>query len=178
MSPIFSPDFVWTSLPTILLTRCVRYQSWRSAGVIPAAEAAWLASGATNCARANGAEAASAVAQRIVLMLQQPLNLGGREHTVCASIGIALFPQDGAAIDALLRNADTAMYRAKDLGRGRAMFYDTAMGGQRRALSDTGLQLALRRREFSLFYQPQYSITDGSLTGLEALLRGLLPRSA
>jgi diguanylate cyclase (GGDEF)-like protein len=117
------------------------------------------------------AEAASAVAQRIVLMLQQPLNLGGREHTVCASIGIALFPQDGAAIDALLRNADTAMYRAKDLGRGRAMFYDAGMGGQRRALSDTGLQLALRRREFSLFYQPQYSITDGSLTGLEALLR-------
>jgi diguanylate cyclase (GGDEF)-like protein len=117
------------------------------------------------------AEAASAVAQRIVLLLQQPLNLAGREHTVCASIGIALFPQDSAAIDALLRNADTAMYRAKELGRGRVMFYDATMGGQRPALSDTGLQLALRRREFSLFYQPQYSITDGSLTGLEALLR-------
>jgi diguanylate cyclase (GGDEF)-like protein len=117
------------------------------------------------------AEDASAVAQRIVQSLQQPLNLAGREHTVCASIGIAQFPQDGAAIDTLLRNADTAMYRAKDLGRGRAMFYDATMGGQRPALSDTGLQLALRRREFSLFYQPQYSITDGSLTGLEALLR-------
>jgi diguanylate cyclase (GGDEF)-like protein len=117
------------------------------------------------------AEAASAVAQRIVLSLQQPLNLAGREHTVCASIGIALLPQDGEAIDTLLRNADTAMYRAKDLGRGRAMFYDATMGGQRPALSNTGLQQALRRREFSLFYQPQYSITDGSLTGLEALLR-------
>jgi diguanylate cyclase (GGDEF)-like protein len=117
------------------------------------------------------AESANAVAQRIVLSLQQPLQLGGREHTVCASIGIALFPQDGEAIDTLLRNADTAMYRAKDLGRGRAMFYDPTMGGQRPALSDTGLQLALRRREFSLFYQPQYSILDGSLTGLEALLR-------
>ena len=117
------------------------------------------------------AEAAEAVAQRIVLSLQQPVNLAGKDHTVCASIGIALFPQDGEAIDTLLRNADTAMYRAKDLGRGRAMFYDINMGGQRPVPTETGLQLALRRREFSLFYQPQYSITDGSLTGLEALLR-------
>jgi diguanylate cyclase (GGDEF)-like protein len=117
------------------------------------------------------AEAAHAVAQRIVLSLQQPVSLAGRDHTVCASIGIALFPQDGRAIDTLLRNADTAMYRAKDLGRGRAMFYDVNMGGQRPEPSDSGLHLALRRREFSLFYQPQYSINDGSLTGLEALLR-------
>ena len=117
------------------------------------------------------AEAAHAVAQRIVLSLQQAVNLAGRDHTVCASIGIALFPQDGQAIDVLLRNADTAMYRAKDLGRGRAMFYDIDMGGQRPVPTDTGLHLALRRREFSLFYQPQYAIADGSLTGLEALLR-------
>jgi diguanylate cyclase (GGDEF)-like protein len=117
------------------------------------------------------AEAAEVVALRIVQSLQQPVNLAGKDHTVCASIGIALFPQDGAAIDALLRNADTAMYRAKDLGRGRAMFYDINMGGHRPVPTETGLQLALRRREFSLFYQPQYSITDGSLTGLEALLR-------
>jgi diguanylate cyclase (GGDEF)-like protein len=117
------------------------------------------------------AEAAEAVAQRIVQSLQQPVNLGGKDHTVCASIGIALFPQDGEAIDTLLRNADTAMYRAKDLGRGRAMFYDINMGGPRPVPTETGLQLALRRREFSLFYQPQYSIADGSLTGLEALLR-------
>jgi diguanylate cyclase (GGDEF)-like protein len=117
------------------------------------------------------AEAAHTIAQRIVLSLQQPVNLAGRDHTVCASIGIALFPQDGRAIDTLLRNADTAMYRAKDLGRGRATFYDVNMGGQHPEPSDSGLHLALRRREFSLFYQPQYSINDGSLTGLEALLR-------
>ncbi len=117
------------------------------------------------------ADAAQAVAQRIVQSLQQPVNLAGCDHTVCASIGIARYPQDGQTIDELLRNADTAMYRAKDLGRGRAMFYEAAMGGQRPVPTDTGLQLALRRREFSLFYQPQYSIADGSLTGLEALLR-------
>jgi diguanylate cyclase (GGDEF)-like protein len=117
------------------------------------------------------ADAAQAIAQRIVHSLQQPVSLAGRDHTVCASIGIARFPQDGEAIDTLLRNADAAMYRAKDLGRGRAMFYEINMGGQRPVPTDTGLQLALRRREFSLFYQPQYSIADGSLTGLEALLR-------
>ena len=117
------------------------------------------------------ADAAHAIAQRIVQSLQQPVSLPGGDHTVCASIGIARFPQDGEAIDALLRNADMAMYRAKDLGRGRAMFYEASMGGQRRMPSDSGLHLALRRREFSLFYQPQYSIADGSLTGLEALLR-------
>ncbi|HTY93606.1 MAG TPA: EAL domain-containing protein [Steroidobacteraceae bacterium] len=116
-------------------------------------------------------EAAESVAQRIVLSLQQPVNLAGCDHTVCASIGIALFPRDGAAIDALLRNADSAMYRAKDLGRSRAMFYDANMGGQRLGDSDSGLQVALRRREFSLFYQPLYAIADGSLTGLEVLLR-------
>jgi diguanylate cyclase (GGDEF)-like protein len=119
----------------------------------------------------TSADDAQAVAQRIVQSLQQPVSLAARDHTVCASIGIALFPEDGDAIDTLLRNADTAMYRAKDLGRGRAMFYDVNMGGQRPVPTDTGLQLALRRREFSLFYQPQYAIADGSLTGLEALLR-------
>jgi EAL domain-containing protein (putative c-di-GMP-specific phosphodiesterase class I) len=106
-----------------------------------------------------------------VMSLQQPVTLAGCDHTLCASIGIALLPQDGDAIDTVLRNADTAMYRAKDLGRGRTMFYDVAMGGQRPVPTDTGLQLALKRREFSLFYQPEYSILDGSLTGLEALLR-------
>ncbi len=117
------------------------------------------------------APAAEAVAKRIVVALQQPASLAGSDHTVCASIGIALFPQDGEAIDTLLRNADTAMYRAKDLGRGRTMFYNVSMGGQRPVPTDTSLHLALKRREFSLFYQPEYSITDGSLTGLEALLR-------
>jgi diguanylate cyclase (GGDEF)-like protein len=117
------------------------------------------------------ADAAAVVAQRIVLSLQQPVTLAGRDHTLCASIGIALLPQDGNAIDTVLRNADTAMYRAKDLGRGRTMFYDATMAGQRPVPTDTGLQLALKRREFSLFYQPEYSILDGSLTGLEALLR-------
>ena len=59
-------------------------------------------------------DAARAVADRIIESLQLPVNIGGRDHYVCASIGITLFPDDGMTIDELMRNADTAMYRAKD----------------------------------------------------------------
>jgi EAL domain-containing protein (putative c-di-GMP-specific phosphodiesterase class I) len=75
-----------------------------------------------------------------------------------------------------MRNADTAMYRAKEMGRGRATFFDLNMTGKPSAATETGLHRALRRREFSLFYQPQFSVVDGSLAGLEALLRWQTPR--
>ncbi len=121
-------------------------------------------------------DAARAVADRIIESLQLPVNIGGRDQYVCASIGITLFPDDGLTIEELMRNADTAMYRAKDLGRGRAMFFDLNMTGKPAVPTETGLHRALRRREFSLFYQPQFSVADGSLTGLEALLRWQTPR--
>jgi len=121
-------------------------------------------------------DAARAVAERIIESLQLPVNIGGRDQYVCASIGITLFPDDGHTIEGLMRNADTAMYRAKDLGRGRAMFFDLNMTGKPSAPTQTGLHRALRRREFSLFYQPQFSVVDGSLAGLEALLRWQTPR--
>jgi EAL domain-containing protein (putative c-di-GMP-specific phosphodiesterase class I) len=75
-----------------------------------------------------------------------------------------------------MRNADTAMYRAKDLGRGRMMFFDLRSNAKGAAPTDTGLQRALRRREFSLFYQPQFTVENGALAGLEALLRWQTPR--
>jgi diguanylate cyclase (GGDEF)-like protein len=121
-------------------------------------------------------DAARAVADRIIESLQLPVNIGGKDHYVAASIGITLFPDDGQTIEELMRNADTAMYRAKELGRGRAMFFDLNMTGKPSAATETGLHRALRRREFSLFYQPQFSVTDGSLAGLEALLRWQTPR--
>jgi diguanylate cyclase (GGDEF)-like protein len=116
-------------------------------------------------------DAARGVGERIIQLLQLPVNIGGRDHFVCASIGITLFPDDGISIDDLIRNADTAMYRAKDAGRGCVMFFDPHVSGAVAMTTETGLQRALRRREFSLFYQPQFSVADGSLTGLEALLR-------
>jgi diguanylate cyclase (GGDEF)-like protein len=121
-------------------------------------------------------DAARGIAERVIDSLQLPVNIGGRDQYVCASIGITLFPDDGMSIEELMRNADTAMYRAKDLGRGRAMFFDLHMSTKPAAPTETGLHRALRRREFSLFYQPQFSVADGSLTGLEALLRWQTPR--
>lgn len=121
-------------------------------------------------------ESASVVAERIIDSLKLPVNLGGRDHFVQASIGITLFPDDGNTIEELLRNADGAMYRAKDLGRSRAVFFDRKLMMSRFDTTHSGLYRALRRREFSLFYQPQYSLIDGSLVGLEALLRWQTPR--
>ena len=121
-------------------------------------------------------DAARAVAERIIESLKLPVNIGGRDHFVCASIGITLFPDDASTIDDLMRNADTAMYRAKDLGRGCVTFFDLHMAPKPAEPTDTGLQRALRRREFSLFYQPQFGVASGALAGVEALLRWQTPR--
>jgi diguanylate cyclase (GGDEF)-like protein len=120
-------------------------------------------------------DSARAVAERIIESLKSPVNIGGRDHYICASIGVTLFPDDGSTIEDLMRNADTAMYRAKDLGRGCTTFFDPHMGDQSAAPTDTGLQRALRRREFSLFYQPQFTVSNGALAGVEALLRWQTP---
>ncbi len=117
------------------------------------------------------------VAERIIAALEAPVNVAGRDHFVRASIGITLFPDDATHIDQLMRNADAAMYRAKDTGRGRAVFFDRALSARQVSASGSGLYRALRHREFSLFYQPQFSVADGRLVGLEALLRWQTPRN-
>jgi EAL domain-containing protein (putative c-di-GMP-specific phosphodiesterase class I) len=118
------------------------------------------------------------VAARIIETLQQPVHISGRDHYVRASIGVTLFPDDGTGIDELMRNADLAMYQAKESGRSRSIFYDRKMERSARQSADSGLFRALRRREFSLYYQPQYALSDGRLTGLEALLRWQPPRES
>jgi diguanylate cyclase (GGDEF)-like protein len=122
----------------------------------------------------------AAVSQRIIDSMRKPMRVGGRDHIARASIGIALYPSEGTGIDELLHNADMAMYRAKELGRGGAEFYNPKMSQRQ---PDSGMFRALGRREFSLYYQPQYRVGDGSLAGIEALLRwqqpgGLLKTSA
>ncbi len=124
------------------------------------------------------AESAQRVAARIIEVLQEAVNIGGRDHQVRASIGITLFPDDATALDELMRNADLAMYRAKEDGRSRAVFYDRAMQRMPALAAESGLYNALQRREFSLYYQPQYALADGRLSGLEALLRWQPPREA
>jgi diguanylate cyclase (GGDEF)-like protein len=123
-------------------------------------------------------EAARLTSRRIIESLQQPVNIGGRDHYVCASVGVTMIPDDGNTIEELMRNADTAMYQAKEGGRSREMFYNRAMDGSSTSVSDTGLLRALRRQEFLLHYQPQYSLANGALIGVEALLRWQPPREA
>ena len=79
--------------------------------------------------------------------------------------------RDGVDLEEVIRQADLAMYRAKSQGRGRAVFFERDMAQRRATFTDSGLHRALRRREFALFYQPQFSLSDNRLCGVEALLR-------
>jgi len=124
----------------------------------------------------SGKPEVAAVAERIVEAMRHPMWIGGRDHHVQASIGITLFPEDGTDLDQLLHHADIAMYRAKDLGRSGAVFYSSTIDSRTARIADSGLYRAMHLREFSLFYQPQYRIDDGTLVGIEALLRWYRPR--
>jgi len=116
-------------------------------------------------------ETARQIAERVIRSLALPANLGGRDYQMRASVGVTLFPDDGTDLEDVIRQADLAMYRAKAQGRGRAIFFEREMVQRRASFTDSGLHRALRRREFALFYQPQFSLNDGRLCGVEALLR-------
>ena len=121
----------------------------------------------------SDARDAGAVAEKILEALQQPFALTGHEVTVTASIGISLHPDDGQEGDTLLRNADAAMYRAKERGNNSYAYYTpelTAIVRERFDL-ENNLRRALERDEFQLFYQAQVSAADGRIVGAEALLR-------
>jgi diguanylate cyclase (GGDEF)-like protein len=111
------------------------------------------------------------IADRVIRSLALPANLAGRDYQMRASVGVTLFPDDGTDLEDVIRQADLAMYRAKAQGRGRAIFFERDMAQRRITFTDSGLHRALRRRELSLFYQPQFTLADGRLCGVEALLR-------
>lgn len=119
------------------------------------------------------AEDVTRVARRILNVIAKPFPIGGNEVFIGCSIGIALFPQDGADMELLLKNADTALYHAKDQGRNNYQLYSDWMNVaavQRLALENR-LRKALDNRELSLHYQPQVALDSGRITGVEALLR-------
>jgi predicted signal transduction protein with EAL and GGDEF domain len=128
-------------------------------------------------------EDAATVAQKIVDVLNQPFQLEGAELFVTASIGITVFPTDSDEQDTLIRNADVAMYRAKERGRNNYQFYTPELNKRtREMLSMEGeLRRAIERDEFVLHYQPKVSLANGQIAGVEALLRwhhperGLVP---
>ena len=128
---------------------------------------------------------AAAVAQKILDTLSQPFNLYGHEVFISVSVGVTLYPNDDENADNLLRNADSAMYRAKEFGRNNFQFYVAEMNikARERLMLESSLRRALDRNEFMLYYQPRVSLQSGRVIGAEALLRwrhpelGLVPPS-
>ncbi len=115
----------------------------------------------------------SAIADKLLKALAPTFKFNGMEFYVTASIGISVFPGDGPDSETLLRNADNAMYRAKESGRNAYRFYSGDMSARafERLTLESSLRNALDREQFELFYQPQVRVRDRSVVGMEALLR-------
>jgi diguanylate cyclase (GGDEF)-like protein/PAS domain S-box-containing protein len=121
----------------------------------------------------NEIEEVNAVAREILSAVVKPIELMGQECRVTASIGISMYPADGQDEQSLMKNADIAMYRAKDEGKNNYRFYsrDIMERVTERLMLETGLRHALERNEFFLHYQPKQNLATGRITGVEALLR-------
>lgn len=121
----------------------------------------------------DGPEDAALVAQKILDVLAPPFKLAQHETFVSSSIGITISPMDSMDLDELLKNADAAMYRAKERGRNNYQFYRPEMNATtlEHLQMENGLRYALERNEFLMYYQPKVDLGTGLITGVEALLR-------
>jgi diguanylate cyclase (GGDEF)-like protein/PAS domain S-box-containing protein len=130
-------------------------------------------------------EDAATSARKLLLSLNAPHSVDGHDLDIAGSIGISAYPEDGEDAETLIKNADTAMYHAKEKGRNNFQFFKPEMN--RRALERQSLEGSLRhaieRQEFLLHYQPKVNLLTGQITGVEALIRwqqsdrGLIPPS-
>jgi len=122
-------------------------------------------------------------AEKLLECISKPLALEGHDIRVTASIGIVLFPNDGVEVDKLIKNADAAMYHAKEKGKGNYQFYSEKLNAStlKRLLLESDLIGAVDRNEFELYYQPKVKASSGKMLGAEALIRwnhpnrGLVP---
>ncbi|MEJ2620101.1 MAG: EAL domain-containing protein, partial [Candidatus Thiodiazotropha sp.] len=120
---------------------------------------------------------AAIIAQQIIQSLELPFEMNSHQFFLTASIGISVDPQDGRTADTLLRNADAAMYKAKDEGKNTFQYYTADMTEQafERIFLESSLRRALAEDQLAVYYQPQYDTASGRLIGTEALVRWLHP---
>ncbi|AGX87980.1 EAL domain-containing response regulator [Candidatus Symbiobacter mobilis] len=120
-----------------------------------------------------GATAAAQVAEKIITLVAQPYEMYGHTLRTSPSIGISLFPEDGADADTLMRNADLAMYQAKSRGRNNAQFFSQGVNqaARERLRLENDLHLALERGQLQLYYQPLVDTLSTEVVVVEALLR-------
>src|SRR5262249_49849165 len=119
----------------------------------------------------RGADDVIRLSRRLLETVSEPYEIGGQTVEIGTSMGIAMGPEDGAAVETLLRKADLALYRAKSEGRGDWRFFELAMETQlqaRHAL-ESDMRRALHGREFELHYQPVFNIASREVIGVEAL---------
>ena len=123
--------------------------------------------------RTKGGTAAQKVARRILERLTEPFTVNRQELFVSASIGIALFPDDGLSVDELMKHADIAMYHAKKSGRNNYQYFSGKLNEEAlyKVKIESKLRHALEKDELEVYYQPQMSFSTGRIIGAEALLR-------
>ncbi len=116
---------------------------------------------------------AERVAQRMLEALREPVYVGGQDCFVTASVGIALFPRDGANVADMMRNADMAMYTVKEQGRNASAQFSPQLAAQGRArlALESALHKAIERHELVLYYQPKVDVRQARMVGVEALMR-------
>ena len=113
------------------------------------------------------------VANKLLATLARPLDISGHSISATVSIGVSIFPDDGADTDELLKNADIAMYKAKEAGKNNCQFYTKGMNATavNYLLLENDLRRAIEQNQLALYYQPQIDLKTGEMTGVEALVR-------
>jgi diguanylate cyclase (GGDEF)-like protein len=123
--------------------------------------------------RISGSADAGRIAKKIIDGLVDPITYNGHELHITTSIGISIFPYDGTDAETLIKHADISMYRAKELGRNKAVYYTAEMnaGSRKQLAMETNLRRAVEKNQLILFYQPKVDISSNMIVGFEALLR-------